>query len=61
MALPRIHPLRKTYVDLRRSKVRLDEFIAHIDEEDADNAEIYLELYEGIKELMNKIPKEFTE
>lgn len=61
MALPRVHPLRKTYIDLRRSKVRLDEFIAQTDEEDAENAEIYLELYEGIKELINKIPKKFSD
>jgi Fe-S-cluster formation regulator IscX/YfhJ len=58
MPLPKIHPMRKTYVDLRRCAARLDEFLAQFDPEDT-NEEVYIDIYESIKELMEKIPEEF--
>lgn len=59
MALPRIHPLRKTFIELRRCAVRMDEFVARFDGEDTNKEDLYLEIYEKLKDLMDKIPNEY--
>jgi hypothetical protein len=48
----------KTYIDLKRSAARLDDYIAGFPEEQND-ADLYLEMHEKIKELLEMIPKEY--
>lgn len=58
MALPRIHPLKKTYIDLRRSIVRMDEYLAQFDDEQSNDVDLYMSIYEDLRQLIKKIPKE---
>jgi hypothetical protein len=61
MPLPKIHPMKKTFVDLRRCVARMDEFTANFDSNDMNEVDLYMELREEIKTLMEKIPQEFRE
>jgi hypothetical protein len=58
MPLPKIHPLRKTYIDLRRCSIRLEQFIASEIGHDHDDYDFYLKLQELITEAMDTIPED---
>lgn len=57
--LPKLHPVYKTYIDLKRCVSRLDDYIAQFPEAKQNEVDLYLEIYESIKEIMDKIPREY--
>lgn len=59
MPLPKVHPLTKTFIDLRRCSIRLDQFIASEIDHDHDDYDFYLKLQELIKEGLDMIPEEY--
>lgn len=59
MPLPKVHPLTKTYIDLRRCSIRLEQFIASELDFDHDDYDFYLKLQELIKEGLDMIPEEY--
>lgn len=59
MALPRLHPLTKTYTDLNRCEIRMDDFISKFEQMQAEEIDNYVEVLEKIKEAKALIPKQF--
>lgn len=57
--LPKLHPVYKTYLDLKRCASRLDDYIAHFPEDKQNDADLYMEIHSKIEELIMKIPKEY--
>lgn len=58
--LPKIHPLTKTFIDLKRCEVRLDEYLARFPEEMGNDQDRFLQLLEMIREAKTLIPKHYT-
>ena len=56
--LPKLHPVYKTYIDLKRCAARLDDYIAQFPESQTNEVDLYLEIYEQILELIEKIPRD---
>lgn len=61
MGLPKIHPIRKTYIDLRRCSVRMNEFLARFDEQDTNEQDLYMEIQEKINALIDQIPETYKD
>jgi hypothetical protein len=59
MPLPRLHPLTKTYTDLRRCEERLEEFISRFPEDKLNEADQYSELLETIKKAKSLVPSNY--
>ena len=59
MALPRLHPLTKTFTDLHRCEIRMDDFVARFPADQLNEADRYVEILEKIKEAKALIPKQF--
>lgn len=60
MPLPKVHPLTKTYIELRRCSMRLEQFIASEADEQSNEYDSYLKLQELITEAMDMIPEEYS-
>lgn len=59
MPLPKVHPLTKTYIDLRRCVIRLEQFMASEVDYSNDDYDFYLKLEELVKEALGMIPEEY--
>ena len=57
--LPRLHPLTKTYTDLRRCEIRIEEFISRFPEDGTNDVEIFSEILETVQKAKAMIPKQF--
>ena len=57
--LPKLHPIYKTYVDLKRCATRLDDYIAQFPEDKQNEADVYLEIHDRVREILELIPKEY--
>lgn len=59
MPLPKVHPLTKTFVDLRRCAARLEQYVSYEISHDDDNYDLYLKLEELVKESLDMIPEQY--
>lgn len=59
MPLPRLHPLTKTFTDLHRCEVRMEDFVARFPVEQMNEVDRYVEILEKIKEAKALLPKQF--
>jgi hypothetical protein len=57
--LPKLHPVYKTYLELKRCSARLDDYISHFPEEKQNDVDLYMEISSKIEELISMIPKEY--
>lgn len=60
MPLPKVHPLTKTYIELRRCSQRIEQFITCEADEQSNEYDAYLKLQELITEAMDMIPEEYN-
>lgn len=59
MPLPKLHPVYKTYLELKRCAARMDDFLAQFPEDKQNDSDLYMQMYEKINELIEMVPKEF--
>lgn len=59
MPLPKQHPVYKTYIELRRSAARMDDYISQFPEGHENDAEVFVSILDKLKELIEAIPKEY--
>ena len=57
--LPKLHPIYKCYIDLKRCSVRLDDFIASFPEDKTNEVDTYLDMLNKINEALELIPREY--
>lgn len=57
--LPKLHPISKTYTELKRCEIRIDEFISRFPEDATNEVDRYLKLQEVIQQAMDLIPEEY--
>lgn len=57
--LPKLHPVYKCYIDLKRCATRLDDFIASFPEDKTNEADVYLDMLGKIDQLLEMIPREY--
>lgn len=56
---PKMHPVYKTYIDLKRCAGRIDHFMVNYPEEMENEAELFLDLHKKLIEVIEMIPKEY--
>ena len=57
--LPKLHPIMKTYTELKRCEIRIDEFISRFPEDATNEVDRYLKLQEMIQQAMELIPEDY--
>jgi hypothetical protein len=57
--LPKLHPLVKTYTELKRCETRIDEFIARFPEDQTNEVDRYMKLLLLIQQAQEAIPDEY--
>lgn len=58
--IPKIHPLTKTFVDLRRIEQRMEGFIANFPEELMNDVERYHKIMDLILQAKALVPEDYT-
>lgn len=58
--LPKLHPLTKTFIDLKRCEVRIEEFISNYPEDELNDVDNYVNLLQIVRKAKELIPKQYS-